>query len=179
MATFEEIQKRKKPLTKSVDVLMNGVLADEIEKLEDELRSAQSASRSRFAPSIADNPLDTAALEEKIEKLKKKAQKDVVTFVFRSIGRARIEELSRKHPPKGDLKKQGAAWDPETFAPALMAESCTDPEMTVEQATILWDDPDWNQAELMTLFMGALEVNTEKPNIPLFSGVYKPTTSSD
>lgn len=170
--TLADIQKRKRPVTKTVAIQIDGEIANEIVAL----RSLHSAARDQDRLS---NESDRAPqVQKQIDKLLKKAEKSIVVFTFKSIGRLNYDELVSEHPPSKDQKKDGADFNAETFPPALLAAACSDPEISLEEAVDMFDDPDWNNAELRALFFGALEVNTETGEIPLSKSGSDATISS-
>jgi hypothetical protein len=58
-------------------------------------------------------------------------------------------------------KKQGYGYNPDKFGPAIVAATCIEPEMTVEDAKEIWKSDDWNRGERMQLLMAAIEVCTQ------------------
>lgn len=89
-----------------------------------------------------------------------------VTLVFQSIGSAAYDKLVAKYPPSQAQKNQGLQYNIDRFAPALVAECCVDPEMSLEDALEIWESDTWNRGELNLLFMAAIEVNTRGHNLP-------------
>ncbi len=170
--TLADIKKKKKPVTKTVAIQIDGEVANEIAAL----RSLHSAARDQDRHS---NDADKAPqVQKQIDKLLKKTEKSIVVFTFKSIGRLNYDELVSQHPPTKDAKKDGADFNAETFPPALLAAACSNPEISIEEAVEMFDDPDWNNAELRALFFGALEVNTETGEIPLSRSGSDATISS-
>lgn len=168
--SIDQILSSKKATTKTVTVLLDGPLYGKIQRVREELAQAKSRTR-QFAPSLADKPEEkTAELEKELAKLEAQAKKASAEFTFKALGRATMEKLTKKHPPTEEQKKAGAAWNPDTMAPDLLSASCIKPEMTLEQATALWNHDEFNQQDLLDLFLAALEVNTERPDLPFFSG---------
>ena len=159
--TIEEIKARKKAVTKQVAIQLDGEIADRIA----DLRKLHLATRDSDRVS---NEADKApGIMEQIEELVGESRDTEVTFVFKSIGRFRYDEIVTENPPTKEQKKEGAEFNADTFPPALVAESCIDPEMSLEDAVEIFASPDWNGAELRKIFFGALEVNTETGDIPL------------
>jgi len=159
--TISDIMAKKKAVTKEVAIQMDGEIANQIAQLRQLHTSARDADR-------LSNDTDKApGIQEQIDELIVKSEKTVVIFKFRSIGRPRYDELVMAHKPTKDQKKEGSDFNPETFPPVLVAESCVDPEISLEQAIVMFGSEDWNGAELRALFFGALEVNTETGDIPL------------
>jgi hypothetical protein len=124
------------------------------------------------------------------EKAESQLRANSIEVVFRSIGRPRYEELQRAHPPTEaqieEHKEQygvPAEYNAETFAPALIAASCVQPEMDTDQVRRLigavcskgpgHDDSNckeckgkggygWNAGEYAHLFQLAIRANTTR-----------------
>lgn len=77
-------------------------------------------------------------------------------LLFRSIGSKEYDSLVTSFPPNSQQRKDGAAYNIDKFAPALLARVIVDPEMTEEEAGELWNSPDWNRGELFNLFTEAV-----------------------
>jgi len=170
--TLADIQKKKKAVTKTVAIQIDGEIANEIAAL----RSLHSAARDADRLS---NDSDTAPkVQTQIDKLLKKSQKSIVVFTFKSIGRFNYDKLVSEHPPTKEQKADGADFNAETFPPTLVAAACSDPEISLEESVDMFDSPEWNNAELRALFFGALEVNTETGEIPLSRSGSDATLSS-
>jgi hypothetical protein len=168
MASFAEIRDRKRGTRSSVEIQMDGELALRIEEAWRRYREAQRADRtaglgSQKAPGIL----------KEIEELTAEAQETTVKFTFRSIGRVKFNELVEQHPPteqqQEEMKEQGQGvlqWNPETLPPVLVAASSEDPVITLDEALDIWSSPDWNEGELVKLYLAALRANQEAPDIP-------------
>lgn len=89
-----------------------------------------------------------------------------VKMTYQSIGAREYDKLVSKHPPKPEQRVEGAQFDLDTFAPALIARCCVDPEMSEQEAKEIWDSPDWSRGELMILFRHAVELNNRGIDIP-------------
>lgn len=92
-------------------------------------------------------------------------------MLFRSIGSAEYDRLVGKFPPRPDQKKEGLTYDIDRFAPALISRVCIDPPMSEDDAVAIWTSSEWNRAEVMNLFMAAIDVCTR--------GLEPTPTSSD
>lgn len=88
-----------------------------------------------------------------------------VELLFRAIGSHDYDALMTKYPPTSVQRKEGAAYNVDRFAPALLAAVCAEPAMTEEEATDLWNSGEWNRGELMTLFREALNINVSGLNL--------------
>jgi hypothetical protein len=56
-----------------------------------------------------------------------------------------------------------------TFAPALLAVSCIDPELSESDWKEIWNSPDWNRGEVVQFYMTAVELSSTGMDVP-FSG---------
>jgi hypothetical protein len=170
--SYKELKKRKKPVVTKVPIAMDSEQADEYNeayfglqeikgKLEDDPRNKQLLS-------------DFAAAKEKVADLHKEIEGNVVEFVFRSVGRRKFEDLLEECPAtpkqKADASKRGEdepSWDSDTFPVLLMTAAVVSPEITEEEFYEIWESEDWNQAELMSLFLAALQVNQQRKVVEL------------
>ena len=89
-----------------------------------------------------------------------------VTLTFQAIGALEYDKLVSKHPPKADQRVEGASFNIDTFAPALIAKVSKDPEMSEEDAVEIWNSPEWSRGDLMVLFRHAVELNNRGVDIP-------------
>lgn len=143
------------------------------EDAADRLAAAETALvvASPEGLSVAQAELDAARAE---------VEKSTVVYRFQAIGQPAYEQLVADHPPtdeqmakyRADVEVQAAKpigerepveapfANVETFAPALIAASLIDPEMTLEQVTTEFAGESWNIAEVQSLYNEALLVNT-------------------
>jgi hypothetical protein len=89
-----------------------------------------------------------------------------VGLTFRGISARAYDKLVSKYPPRPHDKKQGYGYNPDKFGPAIIAATCIDPEMSLEDAQEIWESDDWNRGELMLLLMSAVEVCTVGLQLP-------------
>lgn len=93
--------------------------------------------------------------------------KDLVLRVkFRAIPSTEYDNLVEAHPPTPKQKSEGAAYNVDTFAPALIAAVSNEPKMTYEQAKELYDAPDWSGGEISGLFIRAMQVCNSGLDVP-------------
>lgn len=92
-----------------------------------------------------------------------------VNMKFLAISAKRYDELVAESPPKQSERQSGAVFNLDTFAPALISAVSANPELTVEQATELWNSPDWANGEVTALFINAQRVCNGGIDIP-FNG---------
>lgn len=89
-----------------------------------------------------------------------------VTLKFQAIGQKEYDKLVSKHPPTPEQRVEGASFNIDTFAPALIAACAVEPEMTAADAKELWDSPDWSRGDVMVLFRNAVDLNNRGLDIP-------------
>lgn len=173
-ATADHLRSKKQPATKTVEVVLDPALADEVREAE---RRRDDADR-RLAVRPDDDAIQAEAWEttSALEALRARAVKDdaVVTVRFRSVGRHAWDDLIRSHPPTDAQIAEAEAsgmgdlnFNSDTFPPAVVAASLDEPKMTVDEVAAIWDSPEWNQAELGILFAAALEVNNSRHTLDL------------
>lgn len=75
-----------------------------------------------------------------------------IVLRFQALPRTELEELQAKHPPTEEAEADGAAWDADSFAPALIAAASLDgmPVDYAQQCLNTWSSADaaalWNAA---------------------------------
>lgn len=170
---------KKQPVSVRVDIILESEAADRYNAAVQRVEEADSTRSLR--PQDAEARSAFIEAQEEHTKAADLLEAATMTFVFKSLGRKAYEELQDAHLPtdeqKKDAKKKGMeslGWNPDTFPQALVAEcgyivigKDADGKdellkLTSESVTEIWDDPDWNQAELMDLFMGALGANQSR-----------------
>ncbi len=169
-----DIIKKKRGVTKLVPIQLDGDVATRIAILKGEHAAALIYDRDH-------NEDDTAPkVQDKIDSLEEVSRDTEQVFIFKSIGAPAYDELlsQSENQPTEEQKKAGADFNSDHFPAALVAASCIDPEITLEQALTIFNDPEWNGAELQRLFFGALGVNTELADIPLSKGDTNETRNS-
>jgi hypothetical protein len=92
-----------------------------------------------------------------------------VSFLFQSIGAQEWDRLVAKYPPTSEQRADGQAFNMHKFAPAILAATCTEPELTEAEWAEIWDSPDWNRGEVIQLYATAVELCSTGMNIP-FTG---------
>lgn len=175
--TLDHLRSKKKPVTRKAWIALDDEVAEEFE--EANAKAARLEARHR----LAKTPEDRLALEAEMleaqearEAARERLKANAHCFPFHSINPRRFDELVTDHPPTdrqlADVKEAGGdptqlGWNPDTFAPVLVAECCSDPVMTAEEAQALFQDPNWNGAELGELFQAALQCNMQRRQIEM------------
>jgi hypothetical protein len=94
-----------------------------------------------------------------------------VTFLFVSIGAKRYDTLLNKYPPTTEQRANGATFNADTFAPALLAEVCVEPAIDVAGWTDVWNSDNWNRGEVAALFWKAVELCNSRVEVnPIEAG---------
>lgn len=91
---------------------------------------------------------------------------ETATFVFEAIGGVRWDRIVQKHPPTTEQRAQGAAYNPQTLGPALLAACCKDPAGDEHDWAEIWNGEQFSKGELEELFwtafnlcQGGLDIN--------------------
>jgi hypothetical protein len=177
--TWDHLKKVKKPLEIRVPVYTDGEPIERLEKVRIELEAAKTRSlalKGTPGEAVAKADLDRLEAEEADAVAAVKAT--TKHFVIRKItprGRKRYEETVEAHPPTDEQVAEAKAngqdrppYNAETFAPALLSMSCSEPLLSVEEATELFDD--WSITECSELFSACLAVNTGRRTVDLGKG---------
>lgn len=114
-----------------------------------------------------------ATLDDLLEKARRTKEIELSpngpSVLFQAISSKDYDDLIAKHPPSAKQKKDEAVWNPDTFAPALIAACSKEPEITNDTALEIWQSDSWSRGELMDIFMAVVTLNSEGLNVP-FSG---------
>lgn len=154
-----EIIKRAKAPERVVDICLDGDLNAEHDILEQQLAIAQRASAATMGGSS-----EQADLARRIQDVEERMQASVVQFRLRAITRAQMNKLFEEHPAR-DGKRE--AFNVETAPAALVAMSCVEPTMTLEQAREL--EAALGNGEFNKLSDAAWEVSSSGGSVPFSS----------
>lgn len=166
--TFDHLRK-KKPMERVVRVPLDGDAVDAFQEAQLALGRAEMV-KTADPLQAAKLAADTAELRAALDAARGSLEATMVSMRFRSIGRKRYDKLVTEHPATDEQKAEqpDAAWNLDTFPPALLSASCIEPPMTVEEATELFET--WNVAEFMEIWTAALAVNTQRRVVELGKG---------
>ena len=92
-----------------------------------------------------------------------------LSMKYRALSSKEYDKLLEKHPPSTREKAKGATYTVDTFAPALISAVSAEPQLTVEQATELYNSDEWSGGEISTLFVNALRICNAGLDVP-FNG---------
>lgn len=136
--SLDEIRAKFVAREKAVDLITDGGLLAEHERLTAELERATSMPADSLAGSAT-----ARELAEQVRALEERIAEATVTFRVRGLGRNQFRRLLAEHKGEGD-----DVFDPDTFPVALIAACSLDPVMTEEQAASLADvltDGQWQE----------------------------------
>lgn len=94
----------------------------------------------------------------------------VYEISYQAVGPREFDDLVAGHPPTPKQKTDGASWNLETFAPALIAAVSAVPKLDVAQARALYANPNYASGEQRELFFQALDICGQGLNIPFTDG---------
>lgn len=92
-----------------------------------------------------------------------------LTLALTALSAKAYDDLLAAHPPTKEQKAEGEGYNPDTFAPAVIAAVVTEPKLTVEQATEIWTGETWNRGELRDLFLGCVNLCSKGLDVPFTS----------
>jgi hypothetical protein len=175
---MDHLRGKKKPVSKTVWIAGDSLLAEELSELEADLsREKSSLTTMRNENPRREAALQTVAdLEQKVSEKRAEMREASIKFVFRALSQRRYEELLQEHPPteeqQAEFKASGDSlpFNPETFPRALIVECCVEPDTDKAELEEWLRGDDWNQAEIMSLFMAATEVNSTRHIVNMGKG---------
>lgn len=85
---------------------------------------------------------------------------------YQALSSKQYDDLVSEHPPSQKERAQGAVYNVDTFAPAIIAAVSVEPKLTVEQATELYKSQEWSGGEITSLFLQALKVCNAGLDVP-------------
>lgn len=85
---------------------------------------------------------------------------------FQAISSKAYDDLIAANPPTSKQRQAGAAYNVDTFAPALIAAVSLEPKLSVEQAKEIYTSPDWATGEVGEFFVSALRVCSSGLDVP-------------
>jgi hypothetical protein len=156
MPNIKELLAKAKPRERTVKILLDGVIAGEIERLEAELLEVSQD----WQPQDLTETHPARDISTKIVELREQAKEAEGEFTFRYIGDEEYSSLMASHP---SLNKE-ELFDSGTFPRALIAASCVSPAMTADETRELFKVI--NQGEIQKLFDAAWDVHNSAGLIP-------------
>lgn len=179
---FDHLRK-KRPLRRHVDVAMNEDAVIEYNDLTAEMETVKQ--RADLAAGLGDLNRSTelaaeyddlkAQVEAKSQALLENG--DVIRFWFESIGSQAYDDLIGEHQPTDEqidkARKEGSlkpSWNEDTFMPALVAATCSEPKITADEFLALQKTKGWSTADVNQLMNTALMVNIGRTQVDLGKG---------
>lgn len=92
-----------------------------------------------------------------------------LTLRYRAIGSKEYDDLVAKYPPTREQQKEGAAYNVDLFAPALISAVSLEPKLSFEDAKEIYNSPEWSGGEVGGLFIEALKLCNAGLDVP-FTG---------
>lgn len=182
--SLQDILDSKKKHERGVEVMLDSALAASIREHEGRLEKLQRRKKNKDHDLADKASTEIGIVEADLEELWDEAEGLAITFTFRDIGRKPFDDLVLAHPATPDQKKRveelGGGmleYNVDTFPPALMAATAINPEMTLEEATEIFND--WGAGDVEALFATALMVCRERTSIPLSKRDIAQTDDSD
>lgn len=166
----------KKANVRRIWIPMDPEVAEAYEKAKEEFELAKIIANGDESEQ---NSVRLEATRTTFSEAEAALREDAVCFQFRGIGRKKYDKLVGDHRPSERTKERVTElggdprftpFDPETFPPVIISASLIDPELTVGEVEGMYDDDDWNGAELTALLETALEANTEYRQVELGKG---------
>lgn len=89
-----------------------------------------------------------------------------LTLTMRAMSRREYDALVAKFPPTKKQREEGANYNIDGFAPALISASLSAPEISFDDATELWESGTWSMGELMDVFLSCVALNNQGMEVP-------------
>lgn len=156
--SFEDIKAKARPRQTWVQLCLAGDLAAQADQLAEEIEAAAD----RPGPTSLAEVDPRRALEAELEKVHEAMRAKEVTFRFQALGRTAYSDLLAAHAPRPAT--EDGAWNNETFPHALIAATCQEPAMAVEQVDELSEL--LNQRQRNELFNAAWGAQVGETRVP-------------
>lgn len=89
-----------------------------------------------------------------------------LAMTFQALSSHDLDRLQSKHAPTSDQRVRGLQFNPDSFAPALVAACAKDPELSTADANDIWKSDAWSTGELNFLFDTCTGLCMEGLDIP-------------
>lgn len=80
------------------------------------------------------------------------------SFLFQAVSNAEYDALLTACPPTTAQRAEGASYNPDKFAPQLLAKVCIEPKLAEAEWSEIWTSPDWSRGETNELFLTAVNL---------------------
>ena len=81
-----------------------------------------------------------------------------VSFLLRALSAKAYDKLVAQHPATTEQQAEGATFNVDTFAPALLSRVVKEPEVTESQWADFWESPNWGRGEIASLYFACSEI---------------------
>lgn len=127
-------------------------MSDQTEQLE-----AQNAQREQAKTKMRRATLDDLRGKKPAEREipVQWSEDESVSFLLRAIGLKEYDALEAKYGPTTAQRAEGATFNVVTFAPALLARVCVEPQLSEAEWIEQRDNECWGRGEFMSLFWAA------------------------
>lgn len=126
---------------------------------------------ARRTATVADLLNKPARTKELVLKVQDGNKVNEVVLKLKALGSQAYDDLLADNPPTAEQKKEGNTYNPDAFAPALIAACLVEPKLSAEEATALWSSPEWSRGEVTELFMACIEVCSKGLDVPFIGTV--------
>lgn len=155
--SFEDVKAKARPRETEVTLCLAGDVAVQADRLAEQLELAAA-----HAPSSLADVDPRRELQAELDKVHKAMRDSEVVFRFRALGRVAYSDLLAAHPARPGT--DDGAWNVDTYPHALIAATCLEPAMTVEQVEQL--DELLNQRQRNELFDAAWRAQVGETRVP-------------
>lgn len=124
---------------------------------------------ARRTATVADLLNKPARTKDLVLKIQAEGKVNEVVLKLKALGSQAYDDLLASNPPTAEQKKDGNTYNPDAFAPALIAACLVEPKLSEEEAATLWTSPEWSRGEVTELFLACIEVCSKGLDVP-FTG---------
>jgi hypothetical protein len=89
-----------------------------------------------------------------------------LTLALKAISATAYDQLLAEHPPTKEQAAEGAGYNADSFAPAIIAAVVESPKLSPEQAAEIWTGETWSRGELRDLFMACVNLCARGLDVP-------------
>ncbi len=140
-------------------------MSDQSEAVE-----GQAVQRTQAKRATLSNLLDKKPREQVYE-FKLDPDGDPVSLSMRAIGAADYDKLVTKYPPQPEQRVEGAAFNINTFGPALLARVVVEPVADENEWKQVWASQAWSVGEVREIFFAAANLCGQGLNLdPIAAG---------
>lgn len=178
---LDHLRSQKKPVSKTVWIIGDSELADELAEAREELRKMDVRLQAQSPDSRIRDELTRAiaSAQDKEKVLTDQVRESSLKITVRSIGRQRFNELTTNNQPTdaqlakaesdGDDKPP---WNEDTYPKELVRACMVHPEFENDDERNqfldwMFDSEDWNLSEQLDVFMACISVNQTRRNLNL------------